>query len=264
MTANFGYIREKKVFAPTTLYWLRTPGKIAETNAKAAVLREVADLNQRFDLLAEYCLFQSLTGELEISQDDVVANVDYGFADTHKNAQAATSWASATPAQIVEDIRVWKRLIARDGRVDAQEAYGTEKLFSYIFDSFATTGVAATFSGGMLLSDRMKEQYYTTGTLPGFMGLNWTRCEHVYTDDTGADNTFIDDSHLILGNFNSGRPIELFEGPTADLDAPENYTGKFAKTWIEKDPAARQYLLEWNMLPVITRPEQFVYANCVF
>src|SRR5713226_6431987 len=40
-SAAFVYLREKKVFEPTTLHWLRTPGQIAATNAELAVLREV-------------------------------------------------------------------------------------------------------------------------------------------------------------------------------------------------------------------------------
>jgi hypothetical protein len=64
---------------------------------------------------------------------------------------------------------------------------------------------------------------------------------------------------MVMGNFSDGRPMEIFEGPTADDEAPVGFTGRFAKTWKEKDPSARQYLLEYHFLPVITRPEQFVY-----
>jgi hypothetical protein len=55
--------------------------------------------------------------------------------------------------------------------------------------------------------------------------------------------------------------VELYVGPSADDEAPDGYTGKFAKTWKEKDPSARQYLLEWNLLPIITRPEQMIVAT---
>lgn len=262
-SAAFIYLREKKVFEPTTLHWLRTPGQLAETNAEAAVMREIGDLNVRFDNFAEYTIWKALSGTLTLDFPDVQASVDYKFSASHK-PQAGTSWDAATPKQIVSDIRSWKRLIARDGRVPAQEAYGTEKVLSYIFDSFATAGTANTFFGGTLLSDRMKDEYYRSGVLPGFMGLNWTVCESIYSTDAGVDTLFIDDASLVIGNFNDGRPIELMEGPTADDEAPEGFTGKFAKSWKDKDPSARQYLLEWNILPVITRPEQFVYANVKF
>ena len=49
-------------------------------------------------------------------------------------------------------------------------------------------------------------------------------------------------------------------GPRADDEAPEGFTGKFAKTWKDKDLSARPYLLEWSRLPVTTRPEKLVYC----
>lgn len=261
-SAAFIYLREKKTFEPTTLHWLRTPGEIARTNAERAVLREVQDLNQRFDNFAEYCIWQALTGTLVLDYGDVQASVDYQFATSHKPSPAV-GWDTATPQSIVGDIRAWKRLVSRDGRVTAREAFATELTLAYIFDSFATTGVATTFLGGTLLSDRMKDNYFTTGTLPGFMGLNWSTVEAVYDDDSGTATLFLPDNALFMGNFTDQRPIEMFIGPTADHDAPDGFTGKFAKSWIAEDPSARQHLLEWNIMPVITRPEQLVYVEDV-
>jgi len=265
-SAAFVYLREKKVFEPTTLHWLRTPGQLAARNAEAAVLREVTDLNQRFDNFAEFCIWKALSGVLTLDYPDVQANIDYKFPATHLIAGGVGSgWddAATTPSQIVGDIRAWKRLISRDGRVPAREAFATEVTLQYIFDAFASHGVATTFMGGTLLSDRMKDEYYRSGTLPGFMGLDWTTVESVYDDDSGVDTLFLPDNALIIGNFTDNRPLEMFEGPTADDEAPTNFTGKYAKTWKEKDPSARQYLLEWHLLPVITRPEQFVYVTDV-
>lgn len=261
-SAAFLYLREKKVFQPTTIHWIRTPGEIAATNAEKAVLREVADLNQRFDNFAELCLWQALTGTLALDYPDVQATIDYKFPASHL-ASVGTSWATATPKQIVADIRAWKKLIERDGRVQAREAFATASTIARIFDSFATTGVANTFMGGTLLSDRMKDQYFATGTLPGFMGLNWSPQDSVYDDDSGNMTQFVADEALFIGNYTDQRPIVVMVGPTADDEAPPNYTGKFSKTWKEPDPSARQYLLEWSFLPVIERPEQMVYVESV-
>lgn len=277
-SASFVYLREKKVFLPTTLHWLRQAangaGDLANRRAEEAVLREITDLNTRFDNFAEYMLWRAFTGSLVLDFPDVQATVDYNFLASHKPASVTTSWATATPAQIVEDIRGYKRLIRRDGGVEAREAYATEQTISYIFDSFASRGDAsANFFGGILLSDRMKDQYYQTGVLPGFMGLQWNVQDSVY-DAVGAsysenptrpsqETPFLADGSLLIGNFEENRPVELYVGPTADDEAPANYTGKFAKTWKEKDPSARQYLLEWNLVPIVTRPEQFVVVNDV-
>ena len=257
-SAAFVYLREKKVFEPTTLHWLRTPGTIAATNAERAVLREVADLNQRFDNFAEFMLWGALKGELVFDYPDVQATVDYKLPASHKPSPGV-GWDTATPTQIVGDVRAWKRLVSRDGRVPAREAFATELTLAYIFTSFTAAGTVP----GNLLSDRMKDQYYTQGTLPGFMGLDWNTVESVYDDDTGTPTQFVPDNALFLGNYTDQRPIEVMVGPTADDEAPANFTGKYAKTWKDKDPSARQHLLEWNLLPVVTRPEQMIYCDDV-
>jgi hypothetical protein len=261
-SSSFIYLREKKVFSPTTLHWVRQPGDIqpgdiAKANAEAAVLREVNDLNVRFDNFAEYVAWQALKGTLTLDYPDVQASIDYGIANSHKPS-AGTSWASATVAQIMDDIRAWKRLIARDGRVPATEAWATEKTIARIMNAFATIGTSA--HGPDFLSDRMKEEFYRSGVLPGFMGLDWHTVEAVYDTDGDVQTLFVADDSVFVTNLSSGRPMEVLEGPTADDEAPVGHTGKFSKTWKEKDPSARQFLLEWNIIPVITRVEQFVYV----
>ena len=252
-TASFIYLREKKVFSPTTLHWLRAPGSLTnKQKAEEAVLREVKDLNQRFDNFVEWTCWQALTGNIVLDYPDVQANVNFQFAASHKPT-VTTSWATATPQNIIDDVTAWKRLITRDGRVAPRDAYVTEITMSRIFRAFAANTAS-------LLSDRAKDQYYAQGTLPGFLQLNWMTVDSYYDDDSGNPIGFLPDDALVLGNFTDGRPMELFEGPTADDEAPVGFTGRFAKTWKEKDPSARQYLLEYHFLPVITRPEQFVYV----
>lgn len=273
LSASFVYLREKKVFSPTTLYWVRTPGEIAKVNAERAVTREINDLNTRFDNFAEYCIWQMFTGNLDLEYgpgqaDSPDVHVDYKLPASHK-VNAGTAWSTATPKQIIDDVRAWKRLVARDGQVPAREAYASEKTMSYIFDAFANSGTTPAY----LLSDRMKDQYYREGVLPGFMGLDWKIQDSVFDatgasygpnpTDPGAEQTFLADDHIILGNFTDGNPYEMIVGPTADLAAPQGFTGKFAKTFQEFDPSGRQYLLEWNFLPVLNKPEQFVYADVI-
>jgi len=256
-SASFVYLREKKVFEPTTLHWIRTPGSLAAKNAEQAVLREVRDLNWRFDNFAEWMCWRALSGTLSFDYPDVKANVDYRLPASHKPVPG-TSWATATGAQIVADIQAWKRLISRDGRVAATDAWCTEATVQRVFNAFAGSSGSGDLAG--LMSDRMKDEYYRSGMLPGFMGLNWHVVESVYDTDQGVRTLFVPDDALYITNLTEGRAMEIMEGPTADDEAPAGFTGKFTKTWKEKDPSARQILLEWHCLPVITRPEQIVYV----
>lgn len=263
-SAQFVYLREKKVFEPTTLHWLRQPGSITnKQRAEQAVLREVKDLNLRIDNFVEWACWQALTGTLTLDFPDVQAVVDYKIPASHKPT-VGTSWATATPVQIVNDIKAWKRLISRDARVAARDVWLTEATLDRIFNAFVGNGVAAPgLQAGGLLSDRMRDQYYSSGTLPGFLGLNWHTVESFYDTDAGTPSMFLPDDALILANLSEGRAMEIMEGPTADDEAPDGFTGKFTKTWKEKDPSARQFLIEYHFLPVITRPEQIVYVGDV-
>lgn len=257
-SASFLYYREKKVFSPTTLHWLRQPGTISNTqNAEQAVLREVKDLNLRIDNAVEFACWQALTGTLTIDYPDVQAVVDYKIPASHKPA-VGTTWATASPQSIVADIKAWKKLISVDARVGAQDVWLTNATLDRIFNAFVTGGAGG--SVGALLSDRMKDQYYASGTLPGFLGMNWHVIDSYYDSDAGTPTQFLADDAVILTNLNEGRAMEVYEGPSADDEAPDGFTGKFSKTWKEKDPSARQVLIEYHMLPVISRPEQIVFV----
>jgi hypothetical protein len=107
----------------------------------------------------------------------------------------------------------------------------------------------------------MKDEFYSIGIMTGFMGLVWNTVEQVFESDLGNLSFFVPDGQLYLGNYTDQRPVELLIGPTADDEAPQGFTGKYAKTWKEKDPSARQYLLELHFLPIITRPEQMLVAT---
>jgi hypothetical protein len=290
-SAGFIYLREKKVFEPTTLHWLRQPGELAATNAEQSVLREINDLNQRFDNFAEWSIWQAMGGGISYNFPDVQATVDYKFPSSHfvtpaapwlTNTQFHTAGGGlvgnlgqvgtnlqvgggsvtyATPMQIVEDIRSWKRIVQIHGRVPATEAFATSVTMAAMFEAWVQAGQGSTVNiPATMLSDRMKDEYYSSGTLSGFMGLTWNTVEEVYENTSGNLQFFVPDGYLYMGNYSDQRPLELLIGPTADDEAPDGFTGKYAKTWKEKDPSARQYLLEWNLIPIITRPEQMIVA----
>lgn len=257
--ASMIYFREKKVFSPTTLYWIRALGSGIGTleTAENAILREVTDLNTRCDNFVEWACWQAVTGQLAFTYPDVTANINYNYRSSHKPTPG-TDWATANGSQIRADVLAWKRLIMRDARVSATDAFVSEPTINYIFNAFAR-GVDGTGSG-TLLSDDMKNQYYQTNVLPGFLGLNWHIVEGQYDTDAGDTALFLPDNALLLANLSSERPMEILYGPTADLGAPQGHTGKFTKTFEEEDPSATQVLLELNFLPIITRPDSFVYV----
>lgn len=248
---SLAYVRDKKVLEPTTLYWLRRLGEPnAVENAEKAVMRELTDLNSRVDNLQEYSIWQALQGTLVFNDAQGAATVvDYKMPASHKSV-AATKWATADFKAIVADVTSQKRLIQRDGRVTAKEAYTAPGTMDMIIGAFA--------GNQAVMSDRMKDAYYQGDTLPGFLSLNWKTVSETYdVDDKGVVSEYLPEGKVLFGDFKTNQPIQMTYGPTADLDAPQGKTGKFTKQWVEKDPAAHTILIELHFLPVVLRPEQF-------
>lgn len=279
-SAQLAYIRLKKVFQPQLMHWLREPGQIATTNAEAMVLRELQDLSQRIDLVQEQLLWNALRGTSTITYPDgSSATVNYGFPSSHI-VTPSVDWQNATPENIINDLVTWKRLVQTHGRVKPTTAYCSILTIQAIFNSFAANGTAVVTVGtptntqavapmGGMLSDRMKDEYYTNGILPGFAGLDWIPVEEVYTNSSGYLTRFVGDgtssnAEVFLGNFTEQRPFEVKLGKSADDSAPEGMYGKFTKTWKQEDPSARIVLMELHFLPVVYRPEQFIYCANVY
>lgn len=251
IAASMIYLRDKKVFSPTTIRWLRAPGELAAKNAEAAVLRELKDLDNRFEKFAEWCIWQIFTtGLLSFTGGGVVINLDYLFSSTHKPT-AAVSWG--TPgADILGDIRAWKRLISRDGQASATDVYLNEIAMAKVLQDPQMLE---------LYSDELKTQLLSTGSVSGFFGMTWHIYDIAYVDDNGVVTQYIPDNKIVMLSNENGDRWYFYEGPSADMSAPDGHIGKFSKTWEEEDPSARQYLLEWHFLPAIWRPEQIVAAT---
>lgn len=251
-TASMVYLREKKIFKPTTLHWLRTPGQLAQKNAEAAVMREIEDLDRRFMAFAEWTFWQMLSGTLTLDYADVKATVDYLIDPTHKPT-VTTSWATVGTADVIGDVTGWKTLINTDGAgATVRNAYLNSVTFDYVYRNAAIQN---------LFSDRLKDQYLMTGEVMGLLGLAWETYDSTYVDSALATQKYIPDNRVVLIADNPREPFYGVEGPSADHEAPEGQIGKFAKSWVEPDPSARQYLEEWHFLPILERPDQIIYAD---
>lgn len=264
LTAGYIYVREKKVFSPTTMYWLRREGTLATKRAEAAVLREIQDLSDRVDRFQEFCIWRGMfPGKLVLDYPDVKVNVDYGIGATHKPVLATsdkwdytngTNPATGRPyysAPIRDQVNAWKRLVSRDGMANLGEAW----MNAYTADVMMRNVVFE----GQNISDRQKDALQTTNQIPGLWGINWNVYDLAY-EANGQVIPFIPDG-VIIFFASEGRPFEMLEGPSADFGAPPDSTGRFTKSWQVEDPSARQALIEMNFFPALYKPDQIVYAK---
>jgi len=254
LAGGFIYSREKKVFDKTTLEWLRAPGEIAASNATREVLRELNDLSVRFDRLHEFLFWKMMSGTLSYTRDNTIHVVDYLVSASHKPT-ASVFWNDPA-SDPVANIRAWKQLIARDGHAVATDVYANSTTMQVVIDNAKLKS---------MMSDAQKQQYVQENRISRLLGLNWTEYDLGYVDDftDPSDPTFtpyIPDGYLVIVS-RQDTPWVMLLGPSADDDAPEGFTGRFTKSWKEPDPSSRQVLMEQNVMPVLLRPEQIIYAR---
>lgn len=250
------YVREKKVFEPTTMYWLREAGSLALGNAERKVAEEIRDLNLRTERFVEWAIWSMFSGSIALNSNGVVATINYGIDATH-TPTAAVLWNVLTggsyETKIEPDLRAWKRVVSRDSFTSPTRVIGSEVTIGYITQN-------ATLRNTNFMSDRMRESIAAGGTFGPLFGLSFTTYDLSYVDDSGNEQRFLPDGKLFMFS-PENNPFELLEGPTADFDAPQGFTGKFSKSWMIEDPSARQALIEYNFVPTLPRPEQVLMAT---
>jgi hypothetical protein len=254
IAGGFIYSREKKIFDPVTLHWLREPGQVAANNAEREVLRELQELSARFDRLKEFFIWKMFSGSLSYTRDNTIVSIDYLMSATHKPT-AATYWTNPN-SDPMDDIRAWKQLVTHDGHAVVTDAYLNVKTMQALQNHAKVR---------QMMSDRQRDTYYSEGFLPRFQTLDWHEYDLGFVDDfTDVNNpaftTYIPDGYIVF-MAKERDPWVMLQGPSADDEAPNGYTGRFTKTWKEKDPSARQVLMEESSMPILLRPEQLVYAK---
>jgi len=251
-TATFIYVREKKVFEATTLHWLRAPGELARNKAEEHVRRETKDLNDRIERLVESYCWEALKGEITVVYDDgetAPVTIDMGIDATHKPT-ASPLWGGDSDDPI-GDVAAWKRLMAKDAGVKIGDVYLASTAMEKIYKLAEVQA---------LLSNERKDEYLLTGKIKGLFGFDWNTFDGGYVNYSDVFVPYLDENHMLMVS-TQGSPFILLEGLSADDDAPKGHTGKFAKSWKEKDPSARQVLVEYNFIPVLLRPDQIIYAK---
>lgn len=268
--AQLAYMREGDYFTPTATLLIKdieSGNDAAIKPAEQIIADQVANVNSRIDNRIEWSLWQALQGGFDYSGPNTGSfTVDYGFQPTHKITLNATDqWDDAdgtgpTVDSIISTIRSFKQLIQKDGGVPVTDVFLTQATMDLLIAAW--TDASVSDANRAFLTDTQIQQYYATGELRGFMGVeSWTTVEQ-YFDDLQADGSvivrpYVPHGTLLVNNMTANNPLRYTSGPTADFDAPRGHIGRYAKNWTEKDPSGRSFLIEESGLPVLDRPDQF-------
>lgn len=258
VAGSFIYMRDKKVFTPTAIHWLRTPGELARSAAEAKVAEEVSDLDDSIERFVEWSVWQMLlTGTLVVNRPDAPrVNINYQIPANHLFTPAPL-WTDLANSNILSNVTAWKLQIQTDSNMTVRRVFlNSTTLYTIVY---ANTKIQN------LLSDDMREEFLKTNVVRGLAGVDWVVYDNTYTDDWTTPGTpttkYYIPNNKILFLAEDRSAYGIMEGPTADDEAPAGNTGKYTKTWKEKDPSTRVVLEEYPFIPILPKPDNVGIAT---
>lgn len=267
-SATLAYMREGDYFTPTATLLLKdvqAGNEAALAPAERLIADQVATVNDRINNRIEWMLWQALQGEINYTGANTgPLTVNYGLDATHKFTVAPLWNAAPSVSDLISTLRGWNQLIQKDAGVVNKEAYLTKATFDLLVEAW--TDAATSDANRSLMTDAMINQYYATGEVGGFMGIEkWTTVEQYYDvrqpDGSVLVKPYIPHGTVIFGNTTENSPLKYVQGPSADFSAPSRTPGRFAKNWVTEDPSGRQFLIEESGLPVFNAPDQVAVAK---
>lgn len=261
-TVKFPRIRVKKQLSAAEILAQKELGEsiyvgenaTVENGSLGKIAREQNHLKAIITKRIEWMAAQALTGTITYSSDDVNFSVDYGFATSHKpNLSGNYVWGGSS-ADIIGNIRAWKKLITQDTGLTGDLAIvGSAALDKMLADSNVK---ALLGNQGMAVGQLQVDSTNYVGRL---CGVDIYECTEQYFDGSSNQNMIADNAFILVAQ--QGKFIQEY-GLIEDLEAEARVGMEFfSKLWFEKDPSAAWLLAESNPLPVVYQPDAVVYAT---
>ena len=248
-----------------TLMQLRAPGT-NDRDSRALLMEEQQTLQWRYGTyLDEWMITRAMTGTLTVKlgnvRQNVSYNITYGVPTSHTPTSAAT-W-SAVGTNILTDLLNFKRIIARDSGLQAKTALCNQGVMNYMLRN--------TDLINWMGQTPLSLQIQANGHITRLAGLDFVVYDAHFADTTVTDqfNTpFIANDRLLVIPDWSARWCELVRGtvpiPNSDLTGfVETNPGSGPVMWsrVTDSPTGVTLYYRYARLPVIRRPEAFVYAT---
>ena len=241
---------EKEFISAADLNEMAKFGSATETELlKERVAEEQADLKNTTDLTREFQAVKALEGKVVDKNGKVL--VDYKFpADLKPVLAGAAQWSDAA-SDPIEDLRGWKKLIARySGSVISNwQAYSGSKAMTALMNNEKALEKLKFLAGKQIAEE---------GRIARLAKVNIEEYDGFYTDENGDMHDMIPENVFALVGIVSDGATELF-APVIDLKAPGGVgKGKeadifFSKMWEVDDPSGVWVKAESRPLPVLTR-----------
>jgi hypothetical protein len=256
-------IREKKPFQASKLLREKSSGVSPYVNAgdlQAAAQQlaatELQEFKDAYARTGEMMCAQALAGKITITKDDGDLEVDFALDSDHKPTLTTTARWGQSAANIIKNLRDWKKLIAQtSGYAPDTVILGTDAATLFLQDEKVQKMLdLKNVQAGLIVLDASNPQF-----LGAFMGLKFYQYDEGYVNDAGTFVPFVGTNACIM--VATGAPFNFWNGPIDDLDAglvPKEF---FSKTFRESDPSIDWLLAATAPLPMIHNANALVSAT---
>ncbi len=254
-------IRPKKVLQAHDLLAVRAAGAELylgeggiEEFKEQRIASELLDLKNLITRTTEWMAARSLTGLLQVTQENVAFEINYNLPTSHKPTFTSGNYWDETTSDPVSDILTWKRLIATDTGYTADLAIAGKDAVDALLGHSKVRELLnyRNFNVGEISVDR-------SNYIGRLVGVDIYEYDATYTDASGSTANFIDPASFIM--VASEGPFRMHYALIYDLDNTIAVAQPFfAKSWTEADPSMLWILAESRPLPVPHWPECIVYC----
>lgn len=227
--------------------------------------KDLAELDNEIARREEWMAAQALsTGQIRVVGEGVDDTINFLMSDTHKITLASGKWGTAD-AKPLENLRTWKRLIAKDsGRTANVAVLSGEALDAF----YSSPKLLEQLNTRRVDMGMIKPQELPDGvTYLGYLndpGIDLYSYDEWYLDNEGNEKPMVAAGGLILGS-TATRNAMLY-GAIQDVEAAESglvEVRRFPKSWVTKEPSARWLKLQSAPLAGLLEPDAFVFAKVV-
>lgn len=264
------YVKPKMITTVEDLL-VRQPGEIVYSGNQNAASRAAIQLGKDLaeldgiitraeELQASQALFDGKVEVKDKDGNDIVADIDFQRTGTHTvdlTATGETSW-DETGSMPLENIRTWKRLIAKDAGVGADIAIlGSDAADEFLKNEDVRQKLD---NRRMELGSLVMEAQDLGVTLLGVIeGVAYYAYDEWYVDPaTGTETELVPAKKVLLGSTKAR--CERVYGVIEDAEGVFAVS-RFPKTWTENDPSVRILQLHSAPLCVPVQVDGFVVAT---
>lgn len=255
--ARTASIREKKNLKGKTLSWLREPGTENQQMARAGVRRAEEDLNRRIQKRVEWMIWQALHGSITYQTEDYNLNVTFNLQSSHQDDPTSLSngqalWSDDKNATPIQDLIEMQEIVEDDSNSSPNTVFMTRKVLRNIVSNSQVQSIIG--------EDQLTEQLFQTGQIQSMAGLDVVIYDASYNDSSGNSQKFVGQNDVVVMDTNFSNVVDMIEAPAVDPKA--NFgPGMFSKSWETEDPPAINVLTEYQVLPILRKPDAVYTTN---